>query len=258
MMLPALVVVFASGCSRDTRMEKETREQAIGFLNQGDYSAAVARFNEALTYSNGKYGEIEIDILRYRAEAEILTGDYRAAADTYELLRKVDEDKPEYMNLQVVCLVRSDGDLDEALEIFEKSSEMAPDSTAHMEALYALGSALAKSGRKDNIAKAKALYTKALEVSPTGELYNRMGTLAFEEGDIDKAIDWFDKGMGFLLQKETMDEPDVYASMEYNIAVCYEYKQEYSKAMERFKNYAQKYGTNETLEHEIAFLESRL
>ena len=253
-----MAALLLCGCSRNTQKEKETREQAIGFLEQGAYSAAVARFNEALSYNSGKYGDLEIDILRYRGEAEILSGDYAAAAETYKLLEKEDEEKPEYLNLHVICLVRSGGKLAEAQELFEKAETADPGSAVHLEALYALGTALSKSEKPADVSAAQQLYARALNTNPTGELYNRMGMLAFEAGEISKAIDWFDKGILFLEKNGGENDRDVRASLEYNIAICYEYRQEYEKALERFRAYAAKYGTNEDLEHEIAFLESRL
>ena len=42
---------------------------------------------------------MELDILKYRAEAEYKIGDYRAAAHTYDVLSQVDGEKPEYAGL---------------------------------------------------------------------------------------------------------------------------------------------------------------
>ena len=46
--------------------------------------------------------------------------------------------------------------------------------------------------------------------------------------------------------------------MSYNQAVCSEYLGQYQEALELFKAYGQQYGTDEELQHEIDFLESRV
>jgi len=259
-----LCVMLAScllcSCGKNTRKEKELREQAIGFMEQGNYSAAVARFDEALSYKDGKYGSLELDILRYKAEAQVLAGDYASAADTYAELRKLDGDKPEYMNLEVICKVRAGESLTKCLQLYEHSCEVDPTGTGNSQALYVLGSALSKSGDEQFVNKAIELYERALntEGAQTGELYNRIGSMIFEQGDYDTAIDWFQKGIEFVQNHPEMGEEDVLASLKYNIAICYEYKQEYETAKNLFQEYAQQYGSNEVIEHEIDFLESRI
>lgn len=259
-----LIVCALTSCSANGKKEREVREQAIGFMQQGDYSAAVARFDEALSYHDGKYTDLELDILKYRAEAEVMSGDYASAANTFAMLRKNDEDKPEYSNLQIICMVRSGGDLDRALELYDKVDADFPDSVGHQEALYALGSALAKSDNTDDVDKSIEIYRRALstDVEKTGELYNRIGSLVFAQGNIDDAIGWFNDGVDFITSKEYAEgednEEDVLQSLKYNIAICYEYNQEYQKALELFESYVSVYGSNETIEHEIEFLESRI
>lgn len=259
-----LMALLLVSCSSKAKKEREVREQAIGFMQQGDYSAAVARFDEALSYHDGKYTDLELDILKYRAEAEVMAGDYSSAANTFAMLRKDDEDKPEYVNLQVICMVRGGGSLDKALELYESVDENFPDSVGHQEALYSLGSALAKSENTDDVDKSIQIYRKALstDVEKSGELYNRVGSLAFAQGNIDEAIKWFNDGVDFISTKEYAEgedrEEDVLQSLRYNIAICYEYKQDYKKALELFESYVSSYGSNETIEHEIEFLESRI
>lgn len=255
-----LVTCALSACGKNTRKEKELREQAIGFLEQGDYSASVARFNEALSYHDGAYGKLEIDILRYRAEAEILADDYETAANTYAQLCREDGDKAEYMNLEVICMVRAGKSLVKALELYNKSTEAEPNGTGNRQALYVLGTALSRSEDPANVDKAKELYENALnsEGGKSGELYNRVGTMVFEKGDVDTALDWFRQGIDFMQNSESTEEADVLASLKYNVAICYEYKQDYLTAKQLFEEYEQQYGSKEIIDHEIDFLESRI
>lgn len=229
-------------------------------MQQGDYSAAVARFDEALTYHDGGYGSLEIDILRYRAEAEVLAKEYANAAGTYAQLRREDGDRPEYINLEIICMLRAGQDPQKALDLYRKSCGMDPFGTGNKEALSALGTALSHTGKEEDIDTALELYKAALgdERSTSGELYNRVGSIVFAKGDIDGAIDWFTKGIEFIQKHPDMSENDILASLKYNTAICYEYKHEYETAKKLFEEYAQQYGNNEEIQHEIDFLNSRI
>lgn len=255
-----LMICALSACGKNTAKEKELREQAIGFMQQGDFSAAVARFDEALSYHDGKYGKLEIDILRYRAEAEILAGDYANAANTYAQLRREDGERPEYINLEIICMVRSGQSPAKALELYRHSCEVDPSGVGNIEALYALGTALSHTGKKEDLDIAVELYQSALgdESTASGELYNRVGSLAFGQGDVDGAVDWFNKGIDFVQNHPDNMEEDVLASLKYNIAVCYEYKHDYSTARKLFDEFAQQYGMDESIQHELDFLDSRI
>ena len=254
-----LSVCVLTACGKDAKKERELREQAIGFMQQGDFSAAVARFDEALSYHDGKPGKVEIDILRYRAEAEILAGDYANAANTYAQLRREDGDRPEYINLEIICMLRSGQSPRKALELYNHSCETDPHGTGNLEALYALGTALSHTGKEEDIRTAQQLYETALadETSASGELYNRIGSIVFEQDDVESAVDWFNKGIEFIQHHPEMNEQDVLASLKYNIAVCYEYRHDYKTAEALFNEYAQQYGSSEAIEHELDFLESR-
>lgn len=255
-----LTVCLLGACGKNTKKEKELREQAIGFMQQGDFSAAVARFDEALSYHDGSYGQLEIDILRYRAEAEVLAREYANAANTYSQLRREDGDRPEYINLEIICMLRSGQSPKKALELYRHSCEIDPVGTGNREALYALGTALSHTGNEEDLKTALELYQTALNDgnSASGELYNRIGSLVFEQGDVEKAIDWFSEGIRFIQKHPEMDEEDILASLKYNIAICYEYMHDYRTAKSLFEEYAQQYGSNEEIQHEIDFLESRI
>ncbi len=255
-----LVCVLLTSCMGNVRKEKALRDQALGFMDKGDYSAAVAFFDDALALSNGKVGELELDMLRYRAECEIILEDYEAAAHTYGLLLQEDGERPEYMNLRTICLVRAGGDLEEALELYRKADGADSRSAGHAQALYALGTALARSGEADLEKAAREIYLDAIEDEElrSGELYNRMGMIYFFSGDYETAIRYFDAGIGFVDRSPAGGEEDVRRSLMYNIAICYEYLQDYSEAYERFLAYEEAYGADGDLKHEMDYLKSRV
>ena len=96
-----VLVLLLTGCS--SREKYELREDGILRMNAGNYPAAVQLFDEALEKSDGRVGSFELDVLKYRAEAEYRMGDYSAAAATYDTLWQVDGDKEKTEYLSRCC-----------------------------------------------------------------------------------------------------------------------------------------------------------
>ena len=65
------------------------KRQGIAYLEAGDYEAAIGAFNTALAHTDAKVTTVEYDVLKYRAEAEVLSGKYEDALETYTILRCV-------------------------------------------------------------------------------------------------------------------------------------------------------------------------
>jgi len=107
---------------------------------------------------------------------------------------------------------------------------------------------LTGTGKREYEDMAEELYLNAISdvESENTEIYDHMGKLCFERGEYDEAIGWYEKAV-----------PSDH-SKKYDIAVCFEYKHDYKKALSLFREYAAEFGTGEELEHEMAFLESRL
>ncbi len=76
----AALSIFASGCFGGSKEKYTFRDNGIDLLESGDYEGAIQAFDQALEASDGMVGNFELDILKYRAEAECGTGDYEAAA----------------------------------------------------------------------------------------------------------------------------------------------------------------------------------
>lgn len=93
--------LVASGCS--VKPDRYAlRNEAVALYQQGDYSEALTRLDEALKASNGQVSDLQYDILKYKAECELRTGDYKNAKDSYNALLQLDEvseDQAEYNKL---------------------------------------------------------------------------------------------------------------------------------------------------------------
>ena len=135
-------LLLLTGCSHVTSEMKESRENGIALMESGDYEGAVAEF-DGLIDQTTRVTSFEIDVLKYRGEAEFMLGDYGAAAYTYDTLAKVDKPRAEYYYLGAVSLANS-GDQDGAENRLEsgKSADAKHEVTGYAEAMEALGAAL--------------------------------------------------------------------------------------------------------------------
>lgn len=85
-------------------------------------------------------------------------------------------------------------------------------------------------------------------------LFN-MGLFEFIDKNYDKALEYFEKSRKIANEKNITN---LDKTILLNMAICYEYKLEVNKAIELFEEYINKYGTDDTIEHELLFLKSRL
>lgn len=242
-----LSMSLITGCQNKSKERYAFRDTGIEQLNSQDYEGAIASFGQALELSKGMVDEFELDVLKYRAEAEYKAEDFEAAAHSYGILIEVDGEKPEYLNYRCLSLVSS-GQVEQALEDFTKSYALNKQAAGSEEALLSLGEALEEAGRHDD---AVTLYNLAVaDGADNPEVYNRMGLCMMDNKDYDQAVSYFEKGI-------RAGEGDGLAELYFNQAAAYEYKGEFSKALELFEKYNSTYGPDEQADREIAFLKTR-
>ena len=112
--------VIFSACEKGPD-KYEIRESAVALYQQGDYAGAITAFNEALEASGGEVTDLQYDILKYRAECEIRTGDYVAAKKTYSALVELEEESGD--NGRAVQILGELGALDEIKDAAELVKE---------------------------------------------------------------------------------------------------------------------------------------
>ena len=242
------MLLSLAGCKNQEKERQELRLLGITQLEAGDYEAAVSSFEEALMKtSDGLVGEFELDVLKYRAEAERGAGDYEAAAYTYEILLQVDEDEAEYRTR--ACLLSAmAGRSDKAKELYQKMYEAEPDSPETARALLILGRLLTEQNRSS---EAMELYEQAVNGGmKNGELYNRMGICQLEAGDYDKALQYLEQGI-------RTGDASAMESLLRNQAAVYEKKLDFARALSVLEQYAAAYGTTPEIQKEIDFLKTR-
>lgn len=124
----AAAALLLTGCKGVTEEEKTTRENGIALLESGDYEGALDQF-EALIQDADRVTDFEVDILKYRAEAEYGLKDYEAAAHTYDILSQIDKERAEYGYFAALSLAKA-GDPAGAWEKLEQGRALDEDGTA--------------------------------------------------------------------------------------------------------------------------------
>ena len=77
-----------SGCGTESKEAKEARMTGIEQLNAGNYQDAIDSFGKALDESDGIVNSFELDVLKYRGEAEYKLADLRRQRRPMELWRR--------------------------------------------------------------------------------------------------------------------------------------------------------------------------
>lgn len=243
-----MAAMLMTACGGVTEEQLTTREEAIGMMENGDYEGAVSAFN-GLVEAATSVTEFELDILKYRAEAEYMLEDYDAALHTYRTLMKVDQERPEYCYMASIALSRA-GQTHDAKVFLDggKALDQKLEAAGFFEATEALAEAYAADG---DCELAAAIYQELIDTGHgSTEIYNRLMVMAMDEEKYDEALKMAAKGL-ILTDGLAVQE------LKFNEAVCYEYLGEFAKALELFRAYAAEFGSDERVAHEIAFLETR-
>ena len=184
----AAAALLLTGCKGVTEEEKTARENGIALLESGDYEGALDQF-EALIQDADRVTDFEVDILKYRAEAEYGLKDYEAAAHTYDILSQIDKERAEYGYFAALSLAKA-GDSAGAWEKLEQGRALDEDGTApgFAEAMTAVGEAYLDSGDQE---RADAVYTELIQSGKAGtSVYNRLAMAEIKAGDYETALSY--------------------------------------------------------------------
>ncbi len=246
-----LAAVLLCGCG-ESKEAKEARLSGIERMAEGDYGGAIASFEEALEASDGIVERFELDILKYRGEAEYLARDYAAAAYTYGTLEQVEGERAEYRYYKAAAEAMA-GNFETAQTDYEAAAGLSKVSdqsaqAAASAALTALSEAARQAGETE---KALEYCRTAIDGGMAGPgILNQMGLGLAQAGNLDEAVSYFEQG---LLQAEG----EAAAVLTRNLAAVYEQKLDFAKALELLREYRASWGSVPEVDREIAFLESR-
>lgn len=120
----AIIATLAfSGCADKGPDKYELRKEAVALFNAGDYEGALNKLNEALDASRGQVSELQYDILRYKAECQLRTGDISAARDSYNALLILDENNSNLAQYEgLLAELNALDEIEKSAELFEAGS----------------------------------------------------------------------------------------------------------------------------------------
>lgn len=261
-----LGIFVLTGCSKKSKEREAFRMSGIEKMDAGDYAGAAQDFEAAIQASTGKVGKFEIDVLKYRAEAEYKLEDYQAAAHTYDVLLEVDKSQPEYLYRAAMAKALS-GDAQGAFDDYTKGVEAEKKKPiesgfGRKDVLTAVGEACMEAGLTQ---EADTLYAQAIQDGAAGpEVFNEMGLALIESAkamedeeqqnaEFERAIEYFRQAA----QAGTDKSIPAVQSARFNEAVVYELQRRYTRALETFEAYVADYGADEAAQKEILFLRTR-
>lgn len=261
-------LILLSGCAAK---EKKYYESGKALLDEGKYLEAVEAFDKAIVIHGSKnIRGLEIDILRYRAEAEYKAGDYKAAEHTYKLLISADEERKEYLDMLAMIYtylsnVDMDIDIDDAIEMYNKAGSIDDKSELHTNAgitiMQYYEDMYDKNMDTEYLDKSEEFLEKLLRESnrKNARILAVYAKHLSKREDYKKALEVVDEGIALLENKSLgSSDEETLKSLMFSRGSCYEYMGDYEKALECFKAYIDKYGEDDAVSHEVAFLESRI
>ncbi len=295
LLIAAAAAVFFVKPGGVSKARKELRMAGIEKMDAGDFSGAMAEFEAALQTAKKNPGAFEIDVLKYRAEAEYKLEDYLAAAHTYETLLQVDEERPEYL-YRMALMKAMVGDIDGAVQAYQTgyqleqetgeqsgkkdkpadeakgadgeaadAQEGAGGADGQQTELFGQADALAAVARACLDAQrgedAVALYEDAIRNGTTDpSVFNSLGLIYLEEERYEGALGFFEQAVQMEDEHGGALSPrEALAVREacFNQAVTYERLGQFQTALQYFQAYVAQYGADEAAQKEITFLQTR-
>ncbi len=237
-LLTAGTLFCLAGCGK----AEEAMDKGLAQLEEKDYEAAAASFEQAWEEDAWYDGVNKRDALLYRGEALMGAGEYEKALYIYKGQMNEDQkDSRLFYGAGMACLMLEQ--YPEAKDHFLKAEELGDQNACE----YA-GRAAEADGAYE---EAEACYERALEKQPESSLLHlQIGKCRIENGDYEGALQILEEG---IRQGDT----DMLQQLLYQQAVCYEYMQDYETARNKMQAYVEQYPQDEAAKKEYEFLLTR-
>ena len=272
LLLALCICLPGCGNAEDHKEEQQTlKQEGMELQAAGDYSGAIAKYEEALKLSDMTVGPAEIDLAYYKASAQYRNGDLTGAIDTYSQIIALKGDENSHLGRGLLYVAAKDAknaeedlnkalsdtedplikgiiyytvnETDKAKEYFEKAKE-AGDS----EGIFYLANIYEKAGDHNYAMILLEEYIASGKASAEGHL--SVGRLYFEEGAYEDALKTLQAGIA-------LGESGVLKNLMQEEIACYEKLGDLENARVCAEDYLDKYPDDAIIQKEYEFLKSR-
>ena len=272
LLLAMCFCMSACGIAVDTSEQQQTlKQEGMQLQAAGDYSGAIAKYEEALKLSNMEVGAEEIDLAYYKASAQYRSGDLTGAIDTYSAVLTVKEDENGYLGRGLLYVAAKEADkaeadlnkvlketedplikgiiynvvnqTDKAKEYFEEAK-----SEGNMDAVFYLANIYEKAGDHNYAMILLEEYIASDKASAEGFL--SVGRHYFDNEDYESALKTLQAGIA-------LGESGVLKNLMQEEIACLEKMGDFAGAREKAAEYLEKYPDDAMMQKEYEFLKSR-
>ncbi len=266
--------IAMAGCQKSENIveqQQQLKQEGMELQMAGDYSGAIAKYEEALRLADMKVTDAEIDLAYYKASAQYRSGDLTGAIDTYSAVLAIREDEEGWLGRGLLYVEakeakKAEDDLNRVLKETEdplikgivynivNQDEKAKEyfeqakSEGNAEAIFYLANCYEKAGDHNY---AMILMEEYLATGKAGaEGYLSVGRQYFTDGNYEEALEIFREGIDLGesgLQKEMLQEE----------IACLEKLGDFEGAREKAAVYLENNPEDALIQKEYEFLKSR-
>lgn len=272
--LLVILMLGLAGCGKtEDHHEKQQalKQEGMELQSSGDYSGAIAKYEEALKLSDMSVSAEEIDLAYYKASAQYRSGDLQGAIDTYSAILAVKESENSYLGRGLLYVAANDaknaendlnkvlketdsplikgiiynvvGQTDKAKECFEDAKD-----SGEQDAVFYLANIYEKAGDHNY---AMILLEEYIAGGNAGaEGYLTVARHYYEAGNYDQALAMVQAGIA-------LGESGVLKSLLEEEIVCYEKLLDFAAAKTKAEDYLDKYPEDAAMQKEYEFLKTR-
>lgn len=262
------------GCAKgadNSERQQQLKQEGMELHASGDYTGAIAKYEEALKLADMEVGAEEIDLAYYKASAQYRNGDLTGAIDTYSAILAVKESENGYLGRGLLYVAAQDAgkaeeDLNKVLKetkdslvkgiIYsvvgqtDKAKECFEDAKAegNAEAVFYLANIYEKAGDHNYAMILLEEYIAGGNASAEG--YLTVARHYLDAGFYEEALDMVRDGIA-------LGDSGVLKSLLEEEIVCYEKLADYTNAKAKAEDYLDRYPEDAAMQKEYDFLKTR-
>lgn len=244
---------FDTALSKDVSDMLAYRGKGITYLNNKEYDKAIEAFNLAISYTGSMVDDLDYDLMKYRAEAEVGKGDYSAAVQTYTSLIQLNVD-PVINSIRRGSVFMKAGQLEDAQKDFNAAIKadsknyslyvniyqtlVAYGHQNEAEAFLQAALEITANGNSDKLMRGKIFYLLSQNESAEGE-FQAAANNGSEEGILYLARLYEDEERfdeAIALYEQYMAKNEKQSAKVYNqLAICKIKQEDYDSALQMIK-----------------------